>query len=140
VDIGNEKRGDSFQVSIGIIRNRAGVSRRTVFDALAVLESLRMVSHTQNKQPSEDEDKKSKRKRKKVLFSANTWTIYPSAPDARGNTRTRGSAKDEAVSAHIGSNNCQRQIIEEKKAPALPDIALDGHVSAGAKNEPEFVE
>src|SRR5690348_1096051 len=57
-DIANEKRSTTFTVGIGIIRHRAGVSRRTAFSAIKVLEShLQMVAHLQNKRTEQDAKK-----------------------------------------------------------------------------------
>ena len=47
-DLSNEHRSASFNVSVGIIRKRAGTSRSTTFRALDLLEELGMLSRKQN--------------------------------------------------------------------------------------------
>jgi len=97
-DIANEKNSTTFDATIGIIRSRAGVSRRTAFDALKVLESLGLVARNQNKNADNSH------------LDANTWTIFPSvklpsANAALGKRRTTPSANESLKNSHRGIKN-----------------------------------
>ncbi len=51
-DLANEHQATTFDASIGIIRTRAGVSRASLFSALAKLEGFGMVKHQRNHNPN----------------------------------------------------------------------------------------
>jgi predicted RNA-binding Zn-ribbon protein involved in translation (DUF1610 family) len=63
-DIANEKRSASFDISIGIIRTRAGTSRSTTFRAIELLEGMGMLAHKQNPIPG-----------KKNALNLSTYTL-----------------------------------------------------------------
>ena len=124
-DIANEKRTPTFEVGVGIIRKRSGISRRTAFEALKVLEThLKMISHTSRKSES------------KPVFETNIWTVFqsiesPSANGALGKQRTRGSAKNEADNSHKGIKKPLTAVKEEKYDAQNGQASADAALSTG---------
>lgn len=104
-DIANETHSTRFDVGVGIIRHRAGVSRKTAFNALAVLERrLKMLKRTENIRKTD--------KGKKVQED-NTYTIFQTKERAKGrenkalpqsNKNPTPSVNEEALPVHTGFN------------------------------------
>jgi hypothetical protein len=96
-DIQNENGSPTFKTSIGIIRTRAAVSRRTAQSALDLLQGLGMISREQNRIPG-----------KKNALDLSTYTILTSGNGCTtpsGNGCTTPSASDEAHNLHRGIKN-----------------------------------
>ena len=110
IDISNEERSATFTRSVGIIRKRAGVSRRHTFSALAALEALGMLARETHraKEPGK-------------FFDENTWTLHASnlAPLGKGCTRQPlPQASKRAIHLHIGIKNSVGVSKKEKEEPS----------------------
>jgi hypothetical protein len=126
-DLANEHRSPCFTASIGVIRHRAGVSRRTAFAAVKVLaEELAMVEREQP--PGADSS-----------FAPNNWTLRqsskePCARSALGKRRT--SAPKVPQILHTGVNKSLKETKEkEEHGPTrrnAPDGAAAGHAHQDA--------
>ena len=113
VDVANEERGCTFTKGVGIIRSRAGVSRRHTFTALASLVAIGMVSKETHRAQQAGK-----------FFDENTWTLHPSnltplgAKAALGNHCT--SASKRANRLHKGTKKLLTEAKEEKKEESAP--------------------
>jgi hypothetical protein len=111
-DVANEKRSPTFEIAVGIIRKRAGVSRRTAFEAIKVLEfHLKMLTHTARKSEN------------LTHFDTNIWTIFPaiektSAANALGNQRTTPSAEEVPQNSHKSVKNTEKESCASAAGPA----------------------
>ena len=127
IDISNEERSATFTRSVGIIRKRAGVSRRHTLSALAALEAMGMVARETHRA-----------KETGKFFDANTWTLHSSnlAPLGKGCTRQPlPQASKRAIHLHIGIKNSVGVRKKEKEEPsplsALPlAAAAEGTASS----------
>jgi hypothetical protein len=109
-DIANDKRSNTFTISIGIIRKTAGVARCTTFVALDVLEKLGMVKAVSNSTTDASG---------KVTQKESTYTIYPTekAPTKAGvssDKKTRPSSDKKTPPSpnhrHVSSDTALKNL------------------------------